>query len=1155
MKFLSKHLIIPTLLLFVIIVANAQTSILKKEKLIFLDSLTIKVDSLSIYPNSFVIKSIDQYQYDFDYISATLYIKDSTLLGKSILCSYQCFNIDFSQKINHKSVQLISRKGNVYKPEILNLNSSIFDPSYNESSLQTNGSIIRGVSVGNNQDFVLNSALNIQLSGFLAPDIEIKANITDKNIPVQPEGNTRVIQDFDKIFISLNYKNRFFVNGGDIDILKPNSHFINLSKRMIGMELAFNQIGNKNITWQTKTGGGVSKGRYAKQKINPVNGRQGPYKLNGNLTISNIIILSGSERVYVDNKLLIRGLDNDYVIDYNIGEITFTAKMLITSDKEINVEYEYSDLSYSRYYLYSFNQIKNEKNPKWTITCNFYQEKDLKNSSIQPELTDSMKWYLSGLSDQDQPYYTGIDTSSFYPGEILYAAKDTIVNQQTYHIYYYSVDQTQSLYRVNMSWMGDNNGNYIMISSGSNGRVFAWVAPVNNVKQGNYEPVIKLNKPESKQIGTIGATYEVSKSLMFNTEFSFSNYDRNLFSDLDESNNLGFAYLLDLIYSKTFYRQDSTKSLWNIKSNLSFEMIQKNFSPVESYRSIEFYKDYNLGDGYAPSNNEMMLTFNTSASNRKYGETSYTLNFYNIKNYLTSWRNQLHSLTRLGSYTYSTQTSFLYNDDPINKSQYLRTINTFSKTFTRTEWGIYERFERNMFTDKIVFQLQNNSYQYNEAYLYLKNNDSIRYKYQVLFKNSIKDKVEDFQIKRDQVAYDLQGTFDLNITETQMIKSSAVYRKSFQKDTIGKLFSEDFFVGSLEYVGRFLKNAIILNTYYEAGSGLEQKKIYSFIKVATGQGTHVWNDYNNNNIEELNEFEIAVFQNEANYIKIWITSNDYIYTFNNALMQSIQIRPASIWGNRKGFLHFLSHWNNSTLIRLNQKNTKEELGQALNPFFISANDTMIMTSNIIVNNTVSYNPSQKWGIDYYYKFIQNKNLLYYGPEVTQQEFHELMLRVKPTKRLIFKTRFSKGNKINNSTFFNTNNFNLRLMSLKLESEVQIADQVNLDLSYQYKWKQNLSGDQKLTGNEVELVLDYRIPRKGTLSAKGKYVYFFSKQNIEGNLGYEMLEGLGLGKNATWTLLYQFQVSEYLLIDFQYNGRTSEKSRTIHNGTLQLKVIF
>ena len=59
-------------------------------------------------------------------------------------------------------------------------------------------------------------------------------------------------------------------------------------------------------------------------------------------------------------------------------------------------------------------------------------------------------------------------------------------------------------------------------------------------------------------------------------------------------------------------------------------------------------------------------------------------------------------------------------------------------------------------------------------------------------------KRQTFKIKRDQVAYDLQGTFDLNIFENQLIKGATVYRKSFQKDTLNNLFSVDFFVGSIE---------------------------------------------------------------------------------------------------------------------------------------------------------------------------------------------------------------------------------------------------------------------------------------------------------------------------------------------------------------------
>ena len=123
MNLLSKYLIIPILLLLVIVTSNAQTTLMKKEKSIYLDSLTIKIDSLSIYPNTFIMRTIDEKKYSIDYITATLHIQDSTLLGQTILCSYYVFDIDFSKKIYHKSPLLILRKGNVYTPEIINLST------------------------------------------------------------------------------------------------------------------------------------------------------------------------------------------------------------------------------------------------------------------------------------------------------------------------------------------------------------------------------------------------------------------------------------------------------------------------------------------------------------------------------------------------------------------------------------------------------------------------------------------------------------------------------------------------------------------------------------------------------------------------------------------------------------------------------------------------------------------------------------------------------------------------------------------------------------------------------------------------------------------------------------------------------------------------
>ena len=49
---------------------------------------------------------------------------------------------------------------------------------------------------------------------------------------------------------------------------------------------------------------------------------------------------------------------------------------------------------------------------------------------------------------------------------------------------------------------------------------------------------------------------------------------------------------------------------------------------------------------------------------------------------------------------------------------------------------------------------------------------------------------------------------------------------------------------------------------YETASGTIAQQEFTYLEVNPGQGVYMWNDYNNNGIQELQEFEIAAFPDQ-----------------------------------------------------------------------------------------------------------------------------------------------------------------------------------------------------------------------------------------------------------------------------------------------------
>ncbi|HEY9886654.1 MAG TPA: hypothetical protein V6C96_05260, partial [Vampirovibrionales bacterium] len=198
---------------------------------------TFKLDTLSIIPGSEVIKKADGtpvslMDYTVNYASSEIYFKPQ-LVNQNLSISYRVFPLLFSKEFSHKSMDRIEPsdpgrydyftiKEEPKKEDIFSING-----------LNKNGSISRGINFGNNQDLSVNSNLDLQLSGRITDEISIQAAISDNNLPIQAEGNTQQLQEFDQVYIKV-FTDKTSLIAGDFRISRPNSYFMNFNKRVQG---------------------------------------------------------------------------------------------------------------------------------------------------------------------------------------------------------------------------------------------------------------------------------------------------------------------------------------------------------------------------------------------------------------------------------------------------------------------------------------------------------------------------------------------------------------------------------------------------------------------------------------------------------------------------------------------------------------------------------------------------------------------------------------------------------------------------------------------------------------------------------------------------------------------------------------------------------
>ncbi len=1110
-----------------------------------------QIDSLSLLPESIELRELPDSSlkivYDIN-IGKAMFNKTS---DDSVLVCYHVLPYDLSKRFFNRDPILYDT--NQYYREETRYGSYGYpigekDQLLNTPGINKSGSVTRGISFGNNQNVFVNSALNLQMDGKITDQVGITASISDQNIPFQPEGNTQQLQEFDKVFIQLHTP-RSRLTAGDLVMKNHQGYFLKYYRNVQGGLFEGNYIKDSVTSSFTMVGAAVSKGKFASIQLKAMEGIQGPYRLTGPNNERFIIVLANSEKIYLDGKLLTRGFDYDYVIDYNQAEITFTANVVITRYSIIRVDFEYSDKNYGRSNIMAGHY---QSWKKLSGYINYYLQKDNPNNPLQYNLSGEERSQLAMIGDDlSQAVISGADSVGFQEGRVMYKRIDSLGTW----IYIASSDPGAAFYEVVFTDVGLGNGDYILKNSTSNGRVYMYEGP----GKGSYLPVRLVATPKKNQMVTIGGAFDPDEATSFYGEVAFSENDQNLYSSMDNGDNGGKAVKIGMVNKgKTI----GFLGAWKLTNSIDFEFTERNFRQIDRFRDVNYERDWSADLNTERFNRVVNASFGFVKD--KDNLLRYDLS-RRIKGGEVDGLQQSLSLSRTFGKLYLNGTGWMmYNNQALFRSDWTR-VNLHAawngKLFSP---GVIYSSDKNRVATPEGLLLSSAMY-YDELKFYVKSNDTSVVAYAVDY--AIRENSDTLQgaIVKTNRSRTLTGTFNTLVRQRHAIRAQVAYRYlDYYEHLPYALKDEETFITRMDWNSDFLQRHVRSELTLTTGTGRELKREFFYQEVPQGTGTHVWEDFNADGSQDLNEFIEKVpglAYNQKEYIRVFMPTDEYVNAYTGSINYRLDLYAPRHWrGHENMAKNVFSRFSSTSSWSVNNKVLTPDIAGRFFPSQSSEEATILSNQNGIRGNLFFNRTNPIYGMDLLYAVSESKSLLTQGFETVGRKDLTYNTRFNVKRFYHLKLALGRSLKSSASDFLTQKNYLIEAYSLRPEFAYQPTTDIRITGKLSYTDKVNVASIDRERVLFYEAGLDTRFSKvsQRTISGEARYIRIAADLKdvpVGSALGYEMLEALRPGNNFTWTINWQEKLVSGLQLSFIYEGRKSEGSATIHTGRVQASAFF
>jgi hypothetical protein len=521
------------------------------------------------------------------------------------------------------------------------------------------------------------------------------------------------------------------------------------------------------------------------------------------------------------------------------------------------------------------------------------------------------------------------------------------------------------------------------------------------------------------------------------------------------------------------------------------------------------------------------------------------------------------------SFKVTDQVSLTTTNSLLQKDFYLRPnidINRQFKQFKNMLIGISYEGEYNKLQDKIYDTLNALSFAFNVWQAYIKSDPKKPNNWGVSFFTRNDLLPSQSALQQADRSSNLNLFANLLKNQKNQLKFNITYRSLHILNPLLTAQKEDqSLLSRVQYLFNDWKGLVTGNFLYEVGSGQEQKLQYTYVQVPAGQGQYTWIDYNGDGIPQLNEFAIALYPDQATYIRVNTPTNDYVTANYIQFNYSFDINPTAIFNPAKvtGFKKFLTRINTSSNLQVNKKDISTGKFE-FNPFIKQlVGDTTLLSISSFLSNTFYFNrTSTKWGFDITHSINNTKALLTYG------------FQTNKLRNLTFKTRWNLNKTItanlllrsginqvsNDNPQFGNQNYNVVEQDGEPSISYTYRSNFRLTLGYILDDKKNtLIYNEHAVNNALTADIKYNVLSNSTISSSFSFNNISFKTDSLGTsnsaVGYVLLNGLLPGQNYLWNIEYTKRLGTNIEMSLQYEGRKPGTDHIINTGRASIRAIL